>query len=151
MKQELQDLAISSTLNTLSQLGINLTKTEAHNLATNPIVHIQIEFVGDVNGYIILETTPKFSCDLANIMLQGMMTVNDVDDMCKSVLGELCNMISGNLSSNISALGISTDIKPPIVDIREKPLDAKHASTLHKGPSSDFINTYFLITKYAVK
>lgn len=149
-KLELQDRAIESTLSTLNQLGLDMTKSlEKSSLETNPIVHVQIEFVGDLQGYVILETSPQFSCVIANQMLAGMMTVDSVDDMCKSVLGEICNMISGGLSSNISELGIKSDIKPPIIDIREKALDPKFSTTLRKGPNNEFINTYFLITQYA--
>lgn len=149
-KLEIQDRAIQSTLSTLNQLGLNMSKSvEKKALNTIPVVHVQIEFIGDLQGYIILETSPQFSCVIANQMLAGMMTVDSVDDMCKSVLGEICNMISGGLSSNISELGIKSDIKPPVIDIREKELDPKFSTTLKKGPNNEFINTYFLITKYA--
>lgn len=149
-KIELQDKAIESTLSTLNQLGLNMEKSlEKNDIKSNPIVHVQIEFVGDLQGYVILETSPQFSCTIANQMLAGMMTVDKVDDMCMSVLGEICNMISGGLSTNISQLGIKSDIKPPLIDIRDKSLDPKYSTTLKKGPNNEFINTFFLITQYA--
>lgn len=149
-KIELQDQAIEATLNTLNTLGFDMSKSiDKSALQMNPIVHVQIEFVGDLQGYVILETSPHLSCVMANQMLAGMMTVNCVDDMCKSVLGEICNMISGSLSTHISELGIKSDIKPPIIDIREKALDPQYSTTLKKGASNEFINTYFLITQYA--
>lgn len=44
------------------------------------------------------------ACKIANTMTQGMMQINCIDDMCKSILGELCNMISGNFQQNCQSL-----------------------------------------------
>ena len=142
---EIKDVALESCINTLQQLGVQMKKTKVSTLS-GEVVQVQIEFIGDVKGYVIIETTPNFACKLANIMLSGMTTVTDIDDMCKSVLQELTNMISGGISTCLDAkLGFKTDIKPPSIDIRPKALDSKFANSLQFVTNDGFINMYIII------
>lgn len=142
--ENLSKLAINSCISTLQSLGVELEEKDSVDLPSNS-VHIQIEFIGEIKGYIILETSPDMACKLANILLAGMMTVSEVDDMTKSVLAEICNMVSGNLATMIANLGFKSDIKPPALTVVDKPLPANKGSSLHYISSDgDVINTYFL-------
>lgn len=141
----IKDTAVESCINTLQQLGIQMQKTTPSAL-NGEAIHIQIEFVGDVSGYVILETTHDLACKLANVMLQGMMEVTDVDDMCKSVLQELTNMISGGISTCLDTnLGQKTDIKPPILDIRAQALPSDHANSLQYSCNGQIINMFSIL------
>lgn len=145
--KELMDKAVESTIRTLNILGIQVDRGVQRTETPEDMVHIQIQFVGDTSGYFILEITKEFGCKIANQMLQGMMEVNSVDEMCKSVLGEVCNMISGNISTVFSEMGYNSDIKPPIVEVRNNPLNSKLGVTLAEDNKDNLINTYFLIPR----
>ena len=142
--KEIISIVTKSVISTLSQLGIQTEHTPG-NMIQGSATHIQIEFVGNLKGYFILETSKEFTCKMANTLLAGMMTVTEVDDMCKSVLGEICNMLAGGICTSLSNVGVISDIKPPYVDIREKGLNPEKAICLKGNTEDDFINTYFLV------
>lgn len=133
-----------SMIDTLRQIGVFVENVRGLPLE-NDIVHIQIDLKGDLKGYLILELTKDYACKLANIMLAGMMTVTDVDDMCKSVLGELFNMVSGGVCTSLSGTGLALDITPPKVSIMDKSLDCTNAISLQNSVDLDILNAYFLV------
>ena len=133
-----------SMIDTLQQIGVVVEKVVGVPLE-EAVVHIQIDLKGDLKGYLILELTKGYACKLANIMLAGMMTVTEVDDMCKSVLGELFNMLSGGVCTCLSGNGLSLDITPPKVSVIEKSLDCKNAISLQNSVDSEVLNAFILV------
>ena len=50
--------------------------------------------------------------NVASKMMMGM-PVAELDDMAKSAIAELGNMVAGNAASNFSSTGLAIDITPP--------------------------------------
>lgn len=139
----LNQLAIESCINTLATLGFEIEQTESSAICDSA-VHIQIEFFGDIKGYVILETSNEMALLIANKLLNGMMVVTEIDDMTKSVLSEVCNMVSGNIATAMSTLGYTSDIKPPVLTVVDKPLPAEKGTTLKYIADGHIINAYFI-------
>ena len=144
-KKRISSTIIESMIQTLKQLGIS-TQTITSCYIKGSVTHVQIEFVGDVKGYLILEMSPVLACKIANVMLAGMTSVDSIDKMCESVLGEACNMISGGICTALSNIFLLSDIKPPYVDIRQKGLNPEQAISLIESDTKEYINVYFIYT-----
>lgn len=76
-------------------------------------VLIMIGFTGAMKGQVIISFDYPVACDIASRMM--MMPVAELDDMAKSAIGELGNMIMGNTATIFSTKGIAIDITPPTI------------------------------------
>ena len=66
-----------------------------------------------MKGQVIIAFNKTVACDIASKMM--MMPVTELDEMAKSAIGELGNMIMGNTATIFSTKGIGIDITPPTV------------------------------------
>ena len=103
---------IPSVLDKVIPLKTVINKSE---LISAPLAQqnysVLIGIMGDAKGRIILEVTKDLLSDIA-FTSYGMRLD---DDMLASFLGELGNMVGGNLASGVYSLGTSFDITPPTV------------------------------------
>lgn len=72
---------------------------------------IMLGVTGEMSGQVILSFDNNVALDIASKMC--MMPINDLDDLSKSAICELCNMILGNTATVFSTKGIGVDITPP--------------------------------------
>ncbi|WML35705.1 chemotaxis protein CheX [Clostridium sp. OS1-26] len=79
-------------------------------------VIIIIGIAGDVRGQVIFNLSQKSACSVVSKMMCGM-PVSSLDDMAKSAICELANMISGNAATLFSEQKINLDITPPTIMI----------------------------------
>lgn len=77
----------------------------------NQIV-IVIGVVGEIRGQIYFEMPMETAKSIASAMMGGM-PVTELDEMSKSAISELGNMIMGNASTLFANANISIDITPP--------------------------------------
>lgn len=77
-------------------------------------ISVVMGIVGDLDGQVFLSMDGETGEILASEMLGGM-DVGGMDDVVKSAVGELCNMIMGNACLGISENNINVDITPPTV------------------------------------
>lgn len=75
-------------------------------------ITISVGLIGDLNGTIVYSMNNEAGFYIATKMMMGM-PVNSWDTMSSSALNELCNMISGRVSSKLSSLQKETDITTP--------------------------------------
>lgn len=75
-------------------------------------VAVTVSTIGGVLSTAIYTMDIKTGCYLASQMMDGF-EVSSLDDMSKSALCELANIISGNVSTAFSEKGILTDISTP--------------------------------------
>lgn len=75
-------------------------------------VIIMIGITGDIKGHVLFSIKDHTACWLASKIMFGM-EVTQLDDMSKSAIGELGNMILGNTSTFLSQDEIEVDITPP--------------------------------------
>ncbi len=75
-------------------------------------VSIIIGIMGDIQGCVIYTVKEASACRIASKMMFGM-PISQLDEMSISALGELGNMISGNVATLFAGKGVSVDITPP--------------------------------------
>lgn len=77
-------------------------------------VWIQIGLTGQMNGDIIFGLSESVAMKIISAMMGGFV-ITEIDDMGKSAISELGNMISGNASTMLYNQGVHVDITPPRV------------------------------------
>lgn len=75
-------------------------------------VDIAIRVIGDLEGKVVYHFPKETSLEMVKIM-SGGMEFNEVDEFVTSAMGEIANIISGNVMSALSTQDIACDILPP--------------------------------------
>lgn len=73
---------------------------------------IMVGLTGKIRGQAIFSMTREFAMKIASCMMMGM-PVTEFDEMSKSAISELANMIMGNAATILYNRGINIDITPP--------------------------------------
>ncbi|WP_027087864.1 chemotaxis protein CheX [Cohnella panacarvi] len=90
-------------------------------------VWIQIGLTGQMNGDIVFGLSESVALKIISAMMGGFV-ITEIDDMGKSAISELGNMISGNASTMLYNQGVHVDITPPrIVDAKVTTFGTKRA------------------------
>jgi chemotaxis protein CheX len=105
---------------TLEQFGVadikrgNIEKKKALNIGKgiNSIVGI----VGGIKGNIAYSMSEQTAKNIISAMMMGM-PVDTIDDIGKSAIGELSNMITGHASVALYDNGYNINITPPVIMI----------------------------------
>lgn len=79
---------------------------------------IQIGISGQMNGDIIFGLSESVALRIISAMMGGF-TITEIDEMGKSAISELGNMISGNASTLLYNQGVKVDITPPQLVLAE--------------------------------
>lgn len=80
-------------------------------------VWIQIGLTGQMNGDIIFGLSESVALRMISAMMGGFV-MTEIDEMGRSAISELGNMISGNASTMLYNQGVHVDITPPkVVDL----------------------------------
>jgi len=82
----------------------------------NPFPTKEIIIILGITGEIKGQAVFSMSVDVAKAIASGMMMgmpVNEIDEMAKSALSELGNMIMGNSATLLFNKGVKIDITPP--------------------------------------
>ncbi len=74
---------------------------------------LQVGVTGEMKGQVILAMSVEVAKTIASTMMCGM-PVNELDEMPRSALSELSNMIMGNAATLFSNQEILMDITPPM-------------------------------------
>jgi len=77
-------------------------------------VWLKIRIYGQVEKDILFGFPEIAAKNIVSMMLGGY-AVHELDDMCRSAVAELGNMISGNASTLLYSNGISVEITPPSI------------------------------------
>ncbi len=82
-------------------------------------VWIQIGISGQMKGDVIFGLNKEVAIRIVSAMMGGF-TVTEIDEMGRSAISELGNMISGNASTIFYNHGVRVDITPPkVIDVSE--------------------------------
>jgi len=113
---ELLNPFISASQSVLKDLAQITTKMGKPYLKTpdyeGKVLAIIIGITGELRGQVIFSMTEEIACIIASKMMMGM-PVAELNDMAKSAVSELTNMILGNAATVFSTKGIIVDITPP--------------------------------------
>jgi len=89
---------------------------------------IIIGFTGKIKGQVLIAFEHDIACDIASKMM--MMPITEMDDIAKSAIGELGNMIMGNTATIFSTQGIIMDITPPTVGTGSMAFSHTHTTNI---------------------
>lgn len=81
-------------------------------------IAVVVGVTGELKGQVVINFSKDTGKGIASKMMGGM-PVESMDDIAKSALSEMCNMVLGTASTELSQIGISTDITPPNMIIGE--------------------------------
>ncbi len=73
---------------------------------------IMLGITGEITGQVCMVMGNETAMDVASRMMMGM-PITELDDMAKSALSELGNMMMGNAATLLSNNNILIDITPP--------------------------------------
>ena len=74
---------------------------------------LQVGVTGEMKGQVILAMSVEIAKKVASAMMCGM-PIEELDEMPRSALSELSNMIMGNAATLFSSQEIIIDITPPM-------------------------------------
>lgn len=93
-------------------------------------VVIIIGIAGEYRGQVFFSMDESTACNIASSMMFGMK-VSELDDMSKSAIAELGNMIMGNVSTEFFNSGIKIEITPPTILVgRDMAVSTKGIKTI---------------------
>ncbi|MFD0588401.1 chemotaxis protein CheX [Paenibacillus sp. GCM10027627] len=75
-------------------------------------IWIQIGINGQMNGDIVFGLSEQVALKMVSAMMGGY-ALSEIDEIVRSAISELGNMISGNASTILFNQGIKVDITPP--------------------------------------
>lgn len=103
-----------SIFESMAQIKLGIGKPAAGLLKfENDIFIIQVGVTGQMKGQVLLALPIENAKKVASNMMCGM-PVNELDEMSRSALSELSNMIMGNTATLFSNQEIIIDITPPL-------------------------------------
>lgn len=119
---ELINPFLKSFVNTMSQFGLTNIKKGAVKkklrLESDYQVNVVVGIVGDVKGNVTYNFSIETAKNIATTMMMGM-EVTELDEMAKSAISEMANMITGGASAVYESMKKETDISPPTLIIGE--------------------------------
>ncbi|WP_294354183.1 chemotaxis protein CheX [uncultured Clostridium sp.] len=102
--------------NIFPQLGMNNIEKKNLSLKSkyieSPGVVIIIGLFGDIKGNIIYGLNVEDAKQIASSMMMGM-PVDELNELAQSAISELVNMLTANVATNFSEMGIMIDISTP--------------------------------------
>lgn len=109
--------ATSEVFKTIANVQLSIGKPFMNK---NPFeakeVIILVGITGDIRGQAVLSMDTQVAHNIASAMMMGM-PVDELNEMSKSALSELGNMIMGNAATVLFNDGLTVDITPPTLMI----------------------------------
>ncbi len=116
MKQEYVNAFIKGSMNVLETTTQTSFKTGAPSLRTSTFmsneVVVSLGIIGELKGQVVISMQRDCAKKLASKMMMGM-PVDELNEMSRSALCELGNMIMGNVATALFNTGTQIDITPP--------------------------------------
>lgn len=77
-------------------------------------VVVLIGLTGNIYGSVTINLSEKLACRIASLMMGGMAVLS-LEEIAKSAIAELSNMILGNAGIQLSKNNINIDVTPPTI------------------------------------
>jgi chemotaxis protein CheX len=155
MKVEYINPFIEASQSVIKALCCVNTKLGKVHLQNSPIffnqVIIIIGVVGKIKGQICFELSRETAKKIASVMMGGM-PILELDEISKSAISEMGNMIMGNASIILANKLIDIDITPPTLFAGDKievsnkvpiivvPLELEELGTINININADEVN-----------
>lgn len=108
--------------NSVGEVFRKMLKTEPEPIPlTNDAIHgdshiaSAVGFIGDLTGVVYIYASADFATRLTSVMLEMTPTEIDGDEMVNDCMGELANMIVGNVKAQIVEKGKSCVLTIPSI------------------------------------
>lgn len=92
-------------------------------------VFIMLGVTGEMSGQVCIVFDLEVAKDIASRMMMGM-PVAEIDDMAKSALSELGNMIMGNAATLLANNNLRIDITPPTLGMGSTKLSSPNMTSI---------------------
>ncbi len=92
-------------------------------------IWIKIGMNGNLNGDVVFGLHEGVALKIISAMMGGIEVIQ-IDEIGKSAISELSNMISGNASTLLYNQGVAVDISPPVVLEEEHTKDYSKARAI---------------------
>lgn len=102
--------AITQEVGGISFKSVNTTLKQTTMASKNVIIMLGV--TGDLRGNVAINLDETTAMQIASNMMGGM-PVASFDEIAKSAVSELGNMVMGRVCTAISEQGLSIDITPP--------------------------------------
>lgn len=107
---------LDAFLNVMPQLGFTNIEKKSLSVKGRTIqsigVMLIVGLIGDIKGNVAYGIDIESAKKIASTMMMGM-PVTELDDMAKSAISELSNMVTANASTNLSNMGTNVNISTP--------------------------------------
>jgi len=107
---------IESFTSVMPQIGFNSTRNGNLSLKGKELVYsgviIIVGIVGEIKGNVVYCIDLECAKKIASTMMMGM-PIDEFDEMSKSALSELTNMLTANAATSFYNSGIKIDISTP--------------------------------------
>lgn len=138
-----------SVLDSMIQMKLELGKPAIHILNfKDDTFLLQIGVTGELKGQVVLAMSVEVAKEIASKMMCGM-PVETLDEMPRSALSELSNMIMGNAATLFSNNGILVDITTPLSMLGsnlslQADVEALKVPLMHEG--NEWIGLYICVS-----
>jgi len=107
--------SVINVFNTMLSMDVQVNRTITQSALEGTRTVGAVSFAGDAMGLINIHVTSQFSRQMAAVMLD--MDINDVDAETdvNDVIGELSNIVGGNLKSIFSDVGLCCELSTPSI------------------------------------
>ncbi len=95
-------------------ISLPVQREEKEAVFPGPLLASMIEFSGVIKGNVHLHTSMAFARKITS-SLTGMPIEEIEDDLVADTIGEVTNMVSGNLHTDISNTGMDCELRVPQV------------------------------------
>lgn len=121
-------LSAAQIIKQVCNLDIKIGKLIKDNLTVKgEPLFIILGITGEITGQVSLVMEISVAREIASKMMMGA-PVNEIDDMAKSALSELGNMIMGNAATIFYNKEIHIDITPPTLGIGAVEMESPQAT-----------------------
>lgn len=115
MVGELLTKAVVETFETMVQMPLEVEDNSAMSLSDHGFLTGSVRFSGQTNGMVTLALSPYFSMMVAAQVLGGEMDNELPPEAVNDAVGELVNMVTGNLQSKLCDAGMTSEVGLPEV------------------------------------
>ena len=107
--------SVINVFNTMLSMDVHVSRTILQSALEGMRTVGAVSFAGDAMGLINIHVTSQFSRQMAAVLLD--MDINDVDveSDVNDVIGELSNIVGGNLKSIFSDVGLRCELSTPSI------------------------------------
>ena len=117
---ELLTKAVIETFETMLAMPMELEENSAGSQVEHGYLAGSVRFSGKAEGMVTLAFSPHFSLTVAGHLLGGNLDDEYPPEAINDVIGELVNIVTGNMQSKLCDAGLTSEVGLPVVTFQRK-------------------------------